>query len=160
MHGGPTWHSEDWVNPVVQFLVQAGFTVLDPNYRGSTGFGRRFRELIKQDGWGGREQDDIRTGIEALIAAGKAQRGRIGVAGLSYGGYSSWVAITRFADLVDAACPICGMYELGIDYHNTEMPHGRAYSEEMMGGTPEAVSGALFQRLAEKFRGSTSRAGC
>lgn len=153
VHGGPTWHSEDWVNPVVQFLVQAGFTVLDPNYRGSTGFGHRFRELIKQDGWGGREQDDIRSGIEALVAAGKAQRGRIGVAGLSYGGYSSWVAITRFADLVDAACPICGMYELGIDYHNTEMPHGRAYSEEMMGGTPEQFPDRYFNASPRNFVG-------
>lgn len=139
VHGGPTWHSEDWVNPIVQFLAQAGFTVLDPNYRGSTGFGRAFREAIKRDGWGGAEQDDIRTGIEALIAAGKAQRGRIGVAGLSYGGYSSWVAITRFADLVDAAVPICGMYQLDVDFHATGMPHGRAYSIEMMGGTPEEV---------------------
>lgn len=151
VHGGPTWHSEDWVNPVLQFLVQAGFTVLDPNYRGSTGFGIPFREAIKRDGWGGREQDDIRTGIEALITAGKAWRGRIGVAGLSYGGYSSWVAITRFADLVDAACPICGMYELGIDYHNTEMPHGRAYSEEMMGGTPEQFPERYFNASPRNF---------
>ncbi|MBK8158940.1 MAG: S9 family peptidase [Rhodospirillaceae bacterium] len=151
VHGGPTWHSEDWAHPVLQFLVQAGFTVLDPNYRGSTGFGRRFRELIKEDGWGGREQDDIRAGIEALIAAGKARRGSIGVAGLSYGGYSSWVAITRFADLVDAASPICGMYELGIDYHNTEMPHGRAYSEEMMGGTPEQFPDRYFNASPRNF---------
>lgn len=151
VHGGPTWHSEDWVNPVVQFLVSAGFTVLDPNYRGSTGFGIPFREAIKQDGWGGREQDDIRTGIEALVAAGKAKAGRIGVAGLSYGGYSSWVAITRFSDLVNAACAICGMYELGIDYHNTEMPHGRAYSEEMMGGTPEQFPERYFNASPKNF---------
>lgn len=151
VHGGPTWHSEDWVNPVVQFLASAGFTILDPNYRGSTGFGIPFRESIKEDGWGGREQADIRAGIEALIAAGKAQRGRIGVAGLSYGGYSSWVAITRQADLVDAACAICGMYELGIDYHNTEMPHGRAYSEEMMGGTPEAFPERYFNASPRNF---------
>ena len=139
VHGGPTWHSEDWVNPTIQFLVSAGFTVLDPNYRGSTGFGHAFREAIKRDGWGGAEQDDIRSGIEALIAAGKAQRGKIGVTGLSYGGYSSWVAITRFADLVDAALPICGMYQLDVDFHATGMPHGRAYSIEMMGGTPEEL---------------------
>lgn len=153
VHGGPTWHSEDWVNPVVQFLVSAGFTVLDPNYRGSTGFGIPFRDAIKRDGWGGAEQDDIRTGIEALIAAGKARAGRIGVAGLSYGGYSSWVAITRFSDLVDAACAICGMYELGIDYHNTEMPHGRAYSEEMMGGTPEQFPERYFNASPRNFVG-------
>ena len=136
VHGGPTWHSEDWVYGSIQFLVSAGFTVLDPNYRGSTGYGHAFREAIKQDGWGGREQDDIRTGLESLVAAGKGRRGRVGVIGLSYGGYSAWYQITRSADLVNAAVPICGMYQLAIDYDETGMPHGRAYSEEMMGGTP------------------------
>jgi len=137
VHGGPTWHSEDWVNPKIGFWVQAGFTVLDPNYRGSTGFGFDWREAVKDDGWGGREQQDIRAGIEACVAEGYAQRGRIAVAGNSYGGFSSWYAITRFPDLVNAAIPMCGMYRLDIDYHETEMPHGREYSKEMMGGTPE-----------------------
>ncbi len=151
VHGGPTWHSEDWVTPFIQFMVSAGFTVLDPNYRGSTGFGRAFREAIKRDGWGGAEQDDIRTGIEALIAAGKAERGKIGVMGLSYGGYSSWIAITRFADLVVAAVPICGMYQLAVDFHETGMPHGRAYSIEMMGGTPEEVPDRYFRASPANF---------
>ena len=136
VHGGPTWHSEDWVYGSIQFLVSAGFTVLDPNYRGSTGYGHAFREAIKEDGWGGREQDDIRTGLESLVAAGKSKPGRVGVIGLSYGGYSAWYQITKAADLVNAAVPICGMYQLAIDYDETGMPHGRAYSEEMMGGTP------------------------
>jgi dipeptidyl aminopeptidase/acylaminoacyl peptidase len=136
IHGGPTWHSEDWVNGSIQFLVAAGFTVLDPNYRGSTGYGGAFREAIKQDGWGGREQDDIRASIESLVAAGKGRRGRIGIMGLSYGGYSSWCQITKSSDLFNAAVPICGMYQLAIDYEATGMPHGRDYSEEMMGGTP------------------------
>ena len=151
VHGGPTWHSEDWVTPFIQFLVASGFTVLDPNYRGSTGFGRAFREAIKIDGWGGAEQDDIRSGIEALIAAGKAARGKVGVTGLSYGGYSSWIAITRFADLVDAALPICGMYQLDVDFHATGMPHGRAYSIEMMGGAPDQVPERYFRGSPANF---------
>ena len=139
IHGGPTWHSEDWVNPKIQFWVQAGYTVLDPNYRGSTGFGYAWREAVKEDGWGGREQADIRAGIEACVTLGLAVHGRIAVAGNSYGGFSSWFAITRHADLVNAAIPMCGMYRLDIDYHATEMPHGRDYSIEMMGGTPEEL---------------------
>jgi dipeptidyl aminopeptidase/acylaminoacyl peptidase len=135
IHGGPTWHSEDWLNPKIGFWVQAGYAVLDPNYRGSTGFGFAHREAVKDDGWGGREQGDIRAGIEAALASGIP--GPVAVAGNSYGGFSSWVAITRHADLVTAAIPMCGMYRLDIDYHETEMPHGRAYSEEMMGGAPE-----------------------
>ncbi|THD85610.1 S9 family peptidase [Aliigemmobacter aestuarii] len=135
VHGGPTWHSEDWVNPKIGFWVQMGYAVLDSNYRGSTGFGYDHREAVKEDGWGGREQADIRAGIEAALAAGIP--GPVAVAGNSYGGFSSWCAITRHTDLVTAAIPMCGMYRLDIDYHETEMPHGRAYSEEMMGGTPE-----------------------
>ena len=135
IHGGPTWHSEDWVNPKIQFFVGQGYAVLDPNYRGSTGFGRVHREAVKDDGWGGREQTDIRAGLEAALAAGIP--GPVAVLGNSYGGFSSWFAITRHADLVTAAIPMCGMYRLDIDCHATEMPHGRAYSEEMMGGTPE-----------------------
>ena len=151
IHGGPTWHSEDWVNGSIQFLVAAGFTVLDPNYRGSTGYGRAFREAIKQDGWGGREQDDIRAGIESLVAAGKGRRGRIGIMGLSYGGYSSWCQITKSSDLVNAAVPICGMYQLAIDYEQTGMPHGRDYSEEMMGGTPSEQPERYFNGSPGNF---------
>jgi dipeptidyl aminopeptidase/acylaminoacyl peptidase len=137
IHGGPTWHSEDWVNPKVGFWVQSGFAVLDPNYRGSTGFGRRWREMVKEDGWGGREQLDIRAGIEAALAAGIP--GPVAVAGNSYGGFSSWWQIARSPDLVTAAIPMCGMWKLDIDYAATGMPWGQSYSEEMMGGSPAEV---------------------
>ena len=139
VHGGPTAMSQDRVHSAIQYLVASGFTVLDPNYRGSTCFCLRFRNLIRQDGWGGREQNDIRCGIEMLIGRGLAQPGRIGVAGQSYGGYSAWFGITRQRDLVDAVCTICGMNDLFVDYANTTMPHLRDYSVEMLGGTPEDV---------------------
>lgn len=152
IHGGPTFHSEDEVNTAIQFLVATGFNVLDPNYRGSTGNGVPFREAIKEDGWGGREQDDIRTGIEALIAAGIAKPGRIAVCGVSYGGYSSWCAITRWPrELVAAAVPICGMTDLSADYEATELPHGRLYSEEMMGGAPQEAAELYRQRSPINF---------
>jgi dipeptidyl aminopeptidase/acylaminoacyl peptidase len=139
VHGGPTWHSEDWVNAQIQFLVSQGFNVLDPNYRGSTGFSRAYREAIREDGWGGREQEDIRTGIEALLAAGIAEPGKVGITGTSYGGYSSWWAITHFPpEILAASAPICGMTDLVVDYETTR-PDIRPYSEEMMGGSPEQV---------------------
>jgi dipeptidyl aminopeptidase/acylaminoacyl peptidase len=139
IHGGPTAHSRDRINLQIQFFVAQGFNVLDPNYRGSTGFSRAFQEAIKEDGWGGREQDDIRTGIEALIQAGLAQPGMVGVTGTSYGGYSSWCAITRWPpQIVAAAAPICGMTDLVVDYETTR-PDLRPYSEEMMGGRPDQV---------------------
>ncbi len=113
--------------------------MLDPNYRGSTGYGLPFQEAIKEDGWGGREQEDIRAGIEALLAEGLAAPGRVGITGTSYGGYSSWCAITRWPpELLAASAPVCGMTDLVVDYETTR-PDLRPYSEEMMGGRPDQV---------------------
>ncbi len=139
VHGGPTAHSQDWINAQIQFFASQGFNVLDPNYRGSTGFSLTYRTAIKEDGWGGREQEDIRAGIQALIAAGLAEPGRVGITGTSYGGYSAWWAITHFLpQVVAAAAPICGMTDLVVDYETTR-PDLRALSEEMMGGSPDQV---------------------
>ncbi len=136
VHGGPTSHSEDRINLTIQFLVHEGFNVLDPNYRGSTGFGLDFQESIKEQGFGGKEQEDIRRGIEALLEAGIAEPGKVGITGTSYGGYSSWWAITHFPpEIIKAAAPICGMTDLVVDYETTR-PDLRTYSEEMMGGSP------------------------
>jgi dipeptidyl aminopeptidase/acylaminoacyl peptidase len=151
IHGGPTAHSRDRINPQIQFFVAQGFNVLDPNYRGSTGFSRAYQEAIKEDGWGGREQDDIRTGIEALIGSGIAQPGKVGVTGTSYGGYSSWCAITRWPpQIVAAAAPICGMTDLVVDYVTTR-PDLRPYSEEMIGGRPDQVPERYRERSPLHF---------
>lgn len=136
IHGGPSSHAEDKLHAQIQTLVANGLNVLAVNYRGSTGFGLPFRELIKQDGWGGREQADIATGASALIAAGLAAPGRVGVTGTSYGGYSAWYLITHYPpELIAAAAPICGMTDLVVDYETTR-PDLRPLSEEMMGGSP------------------------
>ena len=146
VHGGPTSHSQDLINNQIQFFARQGFDVLDPNYRGSTGFGLAFREAIKVNGWGGLEQDDVRAGIEALIAAGIARPGQVSITGTSYGGYSSWFAITHFPpEVVAAAAPICGMTDLVVDYETTR-PDLRPYSEEMMGGRPDQVPERYYER--------------
>jgi dipeptidyl aminopeptidase/acylaminoacyl peptidase len=151
VHGGPTSHSEDRFNAQIQYLVSRGFSVLTPNYRGSTGFGLEFQESIKEYGWGGREQVDIRCGIEALMRAGIAEPGRVGVTGTSYGGYSAWWAITHLEpDLVAAAAPVCGMTDLAVDYYTTR-PDLRPYSEEMMGGSPEEVPQRYHERSPINF---------
>jgi len=159
VHGGPTSHSEDSINNQIQFFVRQGFNVLVPNYRGSTGFGMTFREAIKVDGWGGMEQEDIRASIEALIAEGIAEPGQVGITGTSYGGYSSWCAITRFPpEIVAAAAPICGMTDLVIDYETTR-PDLRPYSEEMMGGSPVQVPERYRERSPIHFVASFHTAG-
>jgi dipeptidyl aminopeptidase/acylaminoacyl peptidase len=151
VHGGPTGHSADALNLQIQYFVALGFHVLDPNYRGSTGFGVAYRDAIKVDGWGGREQDDIRDGVAALIAAGLVEPGKVGITGTSYGGYSSWCAITRWPpDILAAAAPICGMTDLVVDYETTR-PDLRPYSEEMLGGRPDQVPDRYRERSPIHF---------
>jgi dipeptidyl aminopeptidase/acylaminoacyl peptidase len=144
VHGGPSSHSEDEWTSNVQYFVSQGFNILDPNYRGSTGFSLDFEESIKKEGWGGKEQEDILEGIKSLIEDGTSEKGKIGIMGTSYGGYSSWFAITHFSkEYVSAAVPICGMTDLVVDYETTR-PDLRGYSEEMMGGTPDEVPERYF----------------
>jgi dipeptidyl aminopeptidase/acylaminoacyl peptidase len=151
VHGGPTGHDEDAFSVDPQYYARAGFNVLQPNYRGSTGFTLEFQEAVKKEGWGGAEQVDIRTGAEALIKAGIAQPGKIGITGTSYGGYSSWWAITHYpTEIIAAAVPICGMTDLVVDYETTR-PDLRSYSEEMMGGTPETVPERFHERSPIHF---------
>jgi len=146
VHGGPTWHSEDALNPKIQYFCSLGYNVLDPNYRGSTGYGVNFRELIKKDGWGGLDKEDIRTGIEQLIENGFAFPYKVGIYGTSYGGYMSWLAITQFPpDIIAAAAPVCGMTDLVVDYETTR-PDLRPLSEEMLGGSPKEVPQKYLER--------------
>jgi dipeptidyl aminopeptidase/acylaminoacyl peptidase len=146
VHGGPRDHSEARFDAKVQYLVSEGFNVFQPNYRGSTGYGLKFQESIKADGWGAMEQEDIRAGIQALMAAGIARPGKVAITGTSYGGYSAWHAVTRFpVKLVAAAAPICGMTDLIVDY-NTTRPDLRGLSEEMMGGSPMEVPDKYRER--------------
>jgi dipeptidyl aminopeptidase/acylaminoacyl peptidase len=151
VHGGPNWHSENWINPQIQYYVHRGFNVLDVNYRGSTGFGLKYRLAIKEDGWGGSEQVDIATGAQALIQAGLAEAGKIGVTGTSYGGYSAWYQLTHDPqEVFSAAAPICGMTDLVVDY-NTTRPDLRPLSEEMMGGRPDQVPERYYERSPINF---------
>ena len=104
-HGGP-WARDGWYfNPEVQFLANRGYAVLQMNFRGSTGYGRKFWEKsFKQ--WGKTMQDDVTDGTKWLIANGIADPKRIAVYGGSYGGYATLQALVREPDL----------YAAGVDY--------------------------------------------
>jgi dipeptidyl aminopeptidase/acylaminoacyl peptidase len=151
IHGGPTYHIENQLNSQIQYFVSRGFNVLAVNYRGSTGFGLKYRHAIKQDGWGGREQVDIATGVQALFQSGLAERGKVGVTGTSYGGYCAWFLVTHYPpEIIAAAAPICGMTDLVVDY-NTTRPDLRPLSEEMMGGRPDQVPERYHERSPINF---------
>src|SRR5690606_27385147 len=88
VHGGP-WARDEWnFNPEVQFLANRGYAVLQINFRGSTGYGRKFWEAsFKQ--WGRAMQNDITDGVHWLVQQEIADPGRIAIYGGSYGGYAT-----------------------------------------------------------------------
>ena len=107
-HGGP-WARDGWgYNPEIQFLANRGYAVLQMNFRGSTGFGRKFWEAsFKQ--WGLAMQDDVTDGVNWLVKEGIADPKRIAIYGASYGGYATLSGITRTPDLYAAAVSYVGV---------------------------------------------------
>ncbi len=106
IHGGPEgqdgYRSDGWA----QYLAQAGYVVLEPNYRGSSGYGEAFRNLNVEDSNGG-EVDDVAAGAQYLIARGLADATRIGIGGRgSHGGTMVAYAVTRYPDGVCGCCRI------------------------------------------------------
>jgi dipeptidyl aminopeptidase/acylaminoacyl peptidase len=107
-HGGP-WARDQWgFNPEVQFLANRGYAVFQMNFRGSTGYGRKFWEAsFKQ--WGKTMQDDITDGVNWLIEQGIADKERIAIYGGSYGGYATLAGVAFTPDLYAAAVDYVGV---------------------------------------------------
>lgn len=96
IHGGPNWHySAEW-NPLMAHFTSRGYVVLCPNYRGSTGYGRRWQYAAQFD-MGGVDTRDVAAGAQYLLREGLASR--IAVTGRSHGGYLTMTCLTQFPEL-------------------------------------------------------------
>ena len=101
-HGGP-WGRDTWeYNSYAQFAANRGYAVLQPNFRASTGFGKKFLDAGNNQ-WGDKMQDDLTYGVKYLIAEGIADPKRVGIWGGSYGGYATLAGITFTPELYAAA---------------------------------------------------------
>jgi dipeptidyl aminopeptidase/acylaminoacyl peptidase len=111
-HGGPfARDSEEW-DWWVQFLANRGYAVLQPNYRGSSGYGTAFAE--KGEGqWGLAMQDDLNDAVDWAVAQGIADRKRVCVVGGSYGGYAAMRAAQRDGEKFRCAISYAGVSDLG-----------------------------------------------
>jgi dipeptidyl aminopeptidase/acylaminoacyl peptidase len=106
-HGGP-WGRDDWgYNTLAQFFANRGYAVLMPNFRGSTGYGKKFLDAGNHE-WGGKMQDDITWGVKYLVSEGITDPKRVGILGGSYGGYATLAGVTFTPDLYAAAVDIVG----------------------------------------------------
>ena len=97
VHGGPNWLSQVTWDPAVRHMVSRGWTVLAPNYRGSTGYGREW-QLANRFDLGGGDTRDVVAGADYLVSAGLADARRIAVTGRSHGGYLTMTALTGYPD--------------------------------------------------------------
>ncbi|MGB9029461.1 MAG: S9 family peptidase, partial [Acidobacteriaceae bacterium] len=106
-HGGP-WGRDVWgYNSLAQFLANRGYAVLMPNFRGSTGYGRKFLDAGNLE-WGRKMQDDLTWGVKYMVAQGIADPKRVGIMGGSYGGYATLAGVTFTPDVYAAAVDIVG----------------------------------------------------
>jgi len=133
-HGGP-WARDSWgFNPEIQFLANRGYAVLQMNFRGSTGYGRKFWEAsFKQ--WGRTMQNDVSDGVKWLIKEGIADSSRVAIYGGSYGGYTTLAGITLTPELYSCAVDYVGVSNM-FTFMSTIPPYWEPFREmfyEMVG---------------------------
>lgn len=145
-HGGP-WARDVWAfNPEIQFLANRGYAVLQMNFRGSTGYGRKFLEASYKQ-WGLSMQDDITDGVNWLIEQGIADPARVAIYGGSYGGYATLSGITKTPDLYACAIDYVGVSNL-FTFMQTIPPYWELYREMLyeMVGNPDDETDSLQMR--------------
>lgn len=107
VHGGP-WVRDTWgYSPMVQWLANRGYAVLQVNYRGSTGYGKQFVNISNRE-WAGTMHDDLIDAVNWLVDQGITDRDRIAIMGGSYGGYATLVGLTFTPDVFAAGVDIVG----------------------------------------------------
>ncbi len=136
-HGGP-WHRDQWTyNPEVQLFANRGYAVLQVNFRGSTGYGRKFWEAsFKQ--WGKTMQDDVSDGVKWLLDQDIADPKRIAIYGGSYGGYCTLAGMTFTPELYACGIDYVGVSNL-FTFMKTIPPYWKPFLDMMyeMVGDPE-----------------------
>jgi dienelactone hydrolase len=137
-HNGPTRQQQNGFDPMIQYLVNRGYVVLAPNYRGSSGFGREFEALNDRD-WGGGDLQDLVEAADFLKAQAYIDAGRVAVAGRGYGGYLSLLALCKTPDVWAAGIDISGPADL-TRYYNLARKEDQATMRQEMGNPEELVN--------------------
>lgn len=145
-HGGPRTRDEYDFEYLVQFLASRGYAVLQPQFRGSWGFGDAFEEAGEGE-WGGKMQTDLLDGVAALAAQGEVDAARACIVGASFGGYSALAGAALYPGAYRCAASIAGIADLG----QLLLEQGRAYGRASAGleELRVMIGAASPQKLAE-----------
>lgn len=156
-HGGPEARDDAGFDWWAQFLATRGYAVLQPQFRGSTGFGRAHR-LAGYREWGGRMQDDVSDGVRHLVASGLADPKRVCIVGGSYGGYAALAGAAFTPELYTCAVSVNGVSDLPSMLAEVARTEGRqsdalAYWKDHIGAaTDPMVARRSPARAAESVR--------
>jgi dipeptidyl aminopeptidase/acylaminoacyl peptidase len=137
IHGGPTSQFSDTFQPWVQFFAKSGYTVLLPNIRGSSGYGKEFEDLNNGD-WGHDDLKDVLAGVEYLGNLGSVDTECMGIHGTSYGGCMTMSAVAWAPGVFRAAIPHAGYADWEAMYGEQELRHLQLLRYEL-GPFPEAA---------------------
>jgi len=148
IHGGP-WGRDVWgYNPYAQFFANRGYAVLQPNFRASTGYGKKFLNAGNNE-WGQKMQDDITEGVRYLISQGIVDPKRVGIAGGSYGGYATLAGLAFTPDMYAAGVSYVGPSNL-ITLLNSIPPYWESirtiFNERMGNPNTEAGKAQLIRQ--------------
>lgn len=135
VHGGPKGPRDYWgYNPIVQFLANRGYAVLQPNFRASGGYGKKFQNGGDLQ-WGKLMQDDITWGVKHLINQGIADKNKVAIMGGSYGGYATLAGLAFTPEVYAAGVDIVGPSNLFtlLDSVPAYWESGRAFLYGMVG---------------------------
>jgi dipeptidyl aminopeptidase/acylaminoacyl peptidase len=148
-HGGPSAHDEAVFDYWAQFLASRGYGVLQPNFRGSTGYGAAFLRAGYAQ-WGGVMQNDVDDGTKWLIAQHLADPARICMVGGSYGGYVALVAAAGRPDLYRCAAAWAPVTDLGDMVHRIELFNWNDPNLPLLGSADRSIDEISPARLAAK----------
>ena len=135
-HGGPTAAANATLDLKIQFWTSRGFAVVDVNYRGSSGFGRQYRNKLRGQ-WGIADVDDMVHAARHLVASGQADDARLIIRGGSAGGYTTLAALTFQPGVFKAGASYYGVSDVEVLARDTHKFEAR-YLDRLIGPYPEA----------------------
>lgn len=144
VHGGPHLRDRWGFHSTIQWLANRGYAVLQVNYRGSTGYGRKFVHAGYKE-WGGKMHEDLIDGVDWLIKEGIADPRRVAIMGASYGGFSTLAGLTLTPDVFVAGVSSVGISNL-ISHHDNYPPYWNKARFRTRVGDPEKERDLLNSR--------------
>jgi dipeptidyl aminopeptidase/acylaminoacyl peptidase len=154
-HGGPIAMDSNDFDPLVQFLADRGYAVLQVNFRGSAGFGHAHMSAgLKR--WGLEMQDDLSDAVKWLTESGVADPARVCIVGGSYGGYAALMGGAKTPELYRCVVSFAGVSDLiDLGAHEAAFLNGRAVYAEQVGSLwsdRDRLKATSPSRLAAQFR--------